>query len=466
MMAFLQTQFPVRRAIAFAALLLALSAGSAGAQEVNRGEAPTSDSVEDMNGAIEGGFEEEEEREPRFPILSRAVAKLPPFLRETELHFLARTYYWRHWRADGSESLAWAVGGALEYRSGPIFKRFRVGAAMYTSQPIVAPDDKGGTGLLHPVQDGYTVLGQGYIEMEYGDGNSIKLYRQEVDLPYVNKNDTRMTPNTFEGYLARGRKSDVRWLGDVTYTAGFIRKIRLRDDNKFLFMSEAAGDPDGNDGMVSTTLAIKPRENVTLGITNHFVNDTFNTLYLEASHFRNLTEEWRLRLEGQFTWQSSTGSEGSSAGSFDSWNFAIRGAASWKGAIFTLAGSFTSREETIQSPWGLWPGYLGLMVSDFDRAGESAVLVGVSYDFKNVGAPGLSAFMNYAVGFDAKSAVGNNSSAISDQQEVDLTVDYVFEKGIMKGVWLRTRGAWRREGGAPHDDYQLRVILNYDFPIL
>jgi len=459
-------QLPIRSAVAFAALLLALAVSDAGAQEVNRGEAPTSDSVEDMNGAIEGGFEEEEERESRFPILSRGIAKLPTFLRDTELHFLARTYYWNHWRADGSESLAWAVGGALEYRSGLLFDRFRFGAAMYTSQPIVAPDDKAGTGLLHPIQDGYTVLGQGYIEMEYGDGNSIKLYRQEVDLPYVNKNDTRMTPNTFEGYLVRGRKSDVRWLGDLSYTVGYIRKIRLRDENKFLFMSEAAGDPNGNDGMASATFAIKPRDNVTLGITNHFVNDAFNTFYIEGSHFRNLTEHLRLRLEGQFTWQSSTGSETSAAGSFDTWNLALRGAASWKGFIFTLAGAFTAQEETIQSPWGLWPGYLGLMVSDFDRAGESAVLVGLSYDFKYAGVPGFSAFMNYAVGFDAKSVVGNNSSQISDQQEVDITLDYVFEEGIMKGVWLRTRGAWRREGGAPRDDYQLRVILNYDIPIL
>jgi hypothetical protein len=218
--------------------------------------------------------------------------------------------------------------------------------------------------------------------------------------------------------------------------------------------------------MASATFAIKPRENITLGLTNHFVNDSFNTFYLEGSHFRKVLDDVGLRVEGQYTWQSSTGSESSSAGSFDAWNVAIRGAASWKGAIFTLAGSFTSKEETIQSPWGLWPGYLGLMLSDFDRAGESAVLLGISYDFKNVGAPGFSAFANFATGFDAKSAVGNNPAKFSNQREVDITFDYVFEQGILKGLWLRTRGAWRREEGAPRDDYQLRVILNYDFPIL
>ncbi|MBW2287705.1 MAG: OprD family outer membrane porin [Deltaproteobacteria bacterium] len=453
-------------AFAFAALLLLLGVSSARAQEVNRGEAPTSSSVEDMNGAIEGGFEDEEVAEPRFPRLSRAIAALPPFLRDTELSFSGRTYYWDHWRSDNTRGTAWAMGGALEYHSGFLFERFRVGAALYTSQPIVAPDSRGGTGLLRPVQEGYTVAGQGYLEMKFWDDNSLKLYRQEVDLPYVNKNDTRMTPNTFEAYLVRGRKSDVRWLRDVSYSAGYIRKVRLRDQDKFIHMSEAAGDSNGNDGMASATFAIKPRENVTIGVTNHFVNDAFNTFYVEGSHFRKVMDDVGLRLEGQYTWQASTGSESSSAGSFDAWNVALRGAASWKGAILTLAGSFTSQEETIQSPWGLWPGYLGLMLSDFDRAGESAVLVGVSYDFKGVGAPGLSAFFNFATGFDAKSALGSSSAKFTDQREVDLTLDYVFEEGFLKGLWLRTRGAWRREEGAPRDDYQLRVILNYDFPIL
>jgi hypothetical protein len=31
-----------------------------------------------------------------------------------------------------------------------------------------------------------------------------------VDLPYVNKADTRMTPNTFEAYLVRGSFDEVR----------------------------------------------------------------------------------------------------------------------------------------------------------------------------------------------------------------------------------------------------------------
>jgi hypothetical protein len=106
------------------------------------------------------------------------------------------------------------------------------------------------------------------------------------------------------------------------------------------------------------------------------------------------------------------------------------------------------------------------MLSDFNRPGESALLLGISYDFKKVGIPGFSAFANFAAGFDAESAIKNNTSRFSDQREVDITFDYVFEKGILEGLWLRARGAWRHEDGAPKDDFQVRIILNYELSIL
>jgi hypothetical protein len=447
------------------ALLIAW-AGHSSAQEVNRGEAPTPDSVENLDSALQKTFEEEEVVYSRFPWLNRTIASLPPFLRDTDLRFNLRTYYWDHWRADRSHGRAWAIGGAFQYRSGWLFDALRIGSTLYTSQPVIAPKGKGGTGLLREGQQGYTVAGQAFLEMRYGEDHTLTLYRQAVDLPYVNKADTRMTPNTFEAYLVRGGAKDIRWLGEINYVAGWIDRIRERSQSGFRKMSEVAGVQNGNDGMASATLRIKPRDNLSLGFTNHFVNDTFNTFYVEGSSFYTLYDDWGLRLDGQFTHQISTGNASSSAGEFDSWNAALRGAISWKGAILTIAGSQTDDEATIQKPWGLWPGYLGLMLSDFDRPGEGAVLVGLSYDFKNAGLPGFSAFTNFAYGFDAQTASGNNPSQFSDQQEVDVTFDYVFPETLLEGLWLRVRGAWRHEDDAPRDDYQLRVILNYELPIL
>ncbi len=456
----------VRHLFALTGALLLCGAGGAHAQEVNRGEAPTPDSVADLDSASQQTFEKEVTVYSRFPRLNRAIASLPPFLRDTDLRFNARTYYWDHWRDDKSQGRAWAIGGALDYRSGWLFDALRIGATVYTSQPVIAPKDKGGTGLLRPGQQGYTVAGQSFLEMRYGEDHNITLYRQIVDLPYVNKADTRMTPNTFEAYLVRGKDEDIRWMGEIDYQAGWIERIRRRDQSGFVKMSKAAGNPNGNEGMASATLRIKPRDNLSLGVTNHFVADTFNTFYGEGSSFYTFANDLGLRIDGQFTHQISTGDANSDAGEFETWNGALRGALSWKGAIFTLAGSLTGDKAMIQKPWGLWPGYLGLMLSDFDRPGESAVLLGLSYDFKNAGLPGFSAFTNFASGFDAESSFSDSGERFSDQREVDVTFDYVFPEGWLQGLWLRLRGAWLSEDGAPRDEYQLRVIVNYELPIL
>lgn len=445
---------------------LLLCGGPAAAQEASRGEQPTPDSVEDLSGAMQQAFEEEPTVLGRFPYLRQLLQHLPPVIRDSRIRFNARTYYFDHWRANDSRGQAWAIGGALELQSGWLFDAIRAGAAVYTSQPLVAPEDQGGTGLLRPGQQGYTVPGQAWLELRYGEDHTLKLYRQVVELPYVNKADTRMTPNTFEAYLVRGRLADLPGVQELSYVVGWIDRIRRRDQEEFVPMSRAAGVEDGDAGLATFTARLKPRENVSVGLTDHFAADTYNTFYAEASWFHQLSDDWGLRLDGQLTSQRSVGRELSAAGSFDTWNLSARAAASTGGAILTLGGSLTAKDATIQRPWGLYPGYLGLMISDFDRPGEGAALLGLSYDFKSIGVPGLSAFTNLAYGWDARLELESGEELFSSEQEIDLTIDYRFQEGLLHGLWLRVRGAWRHLEGAPRDDVQVRAIVNYEIPIL
>jgi hypothetical protein len=104
-------------------------------------------------------------------------------------------------------------------------------------------------------------------------------------------------------------------------------------------------------------------------------------------------------------------------------------------------------------------------MESFNRADEDAWLVGASYDFSRVGAPGLSSFINYAEGNTPDS--GTNASP--DQRELDITVDYRFQSAALSGLWLRARAAFVDEdddvaGASDVDD--IRVILNYELPIL
>jgi hypothetical protein len=441
-----------------------VASGTARAQEVSRGAQPTPDSVEELGGALQEAFEEDKRVVGLFPWLTRAMGKLPPFLRDTEITFRARTYYFDRWNQDETRAQAWALGGAFVYRSGWLKDTFAVGAALYTSQRLYGEKDRDGTGLLQPGQKSYTVAGQAFAEFRYRERHRLKLYRQAVDLPYVNEADTRMTPNTFEAYLVRGSFSELPYLGELNYVAGWIDRIRPRDQDEFIPMSEAAGVEDGRYGMATAVLRSRPREDFYVGVTNHFVNHTMNTFYAEASYVRKLTDDWSLRLEGQFTHQASVGDERAPESPFDTWHGTLRLAASYGGVIATLAGSVTAEDAAIRKPWGLSPAYLGLMLSDFDRPGEEAWLLGLSYDFKHLGIPGLSAFVNLAWGYDARDISGGDR--FTDQWEFDGTLDYRFQEGLLKGLWIRVRGATREIIGGPGDADEIRIIVNYDLPIL
>ena len=115
-----------------------------------------------------------------------------------------RTYYLRKERTNDVISEAWAIGGPLYYRSGWLKDVFSVEAAGFTSQPLASPDDRDGTGLLATGQKGYSVLGLANAKLRY-KGIVLTGYRQYLGLPFVNRDDSRMTPQTFEAVTRLSR---------------------------------------------------------------------------------------------------------------------------------------------------------------------------------------------------------------------------------------------------------------------
>ena len=59
--------------------------------------------------------------------------------------------------------------------------------------------------LLAPGQNGYTVLGEFYAELRIIKDLGITVGAKGYDTPFINRNDVRMTPNTFEAIVLQGR---------------------------------------------------------------------------------------------------------------------------------------------------------------------------------------------------------------------------------------------------------------------
>ena len=118
----------------------------------------------------------------------------------------------------------------------------------------------------------------------------------------------------------------------------------------------------------------------------------------------------------------------------------------------------------IRSPYGTWPGYLSMINKDLDRAGETAWGVKLTYDFKGLGVPGLTAFFWFGQGTGAIDPA--TGAGVADEREYDFDVTYTFGAGWLKGPQIKTRAALIDLEGTPGLLPDIRLILNWPLPLL
>jgi outer membrane porin, OprD family len=399
--------------------------------------------------------------EALFLPVKRKVETLPPFLGNTDLRVNFRSYYFNRTVPDDTKNEAWAFGGSVRYQSGWLLDTFAIGATLYGSAPLYAPEDRDGTLLLKPGQEGYYVPGEAWGALRYQDYALLKGYRHLVEQSYINPQDNRMTPHTFEGVTLGGK---VGW---VQYLAGFLWKIKPRNADEFISMAEKAGAQNSDDGAGLAGMRLTPLPGLRIDVSNQYGVNTFNTIYAEADYAQPLTEDWKLRLGVQFTDQRAVG-DGllPEADSTRFWSTQAGGAriqAMYRNLTLTAAFSITGAGNTIQSPWGSFPGYLSVIDQDFDRAREKAVLIGAGYVVPSAVVEGLSGNFNFVWGWDAINP--STRRRAPNQSEYDVTVDYRpawREPAFLKGLWFRARSAILDRQDAGTLGYQFRIIINWE----
>ncbi len=163
---------------------------------------------------------------------------------DTKADVQLRTYFLDRDKFDNSELSSWAIGGYAGFKTGWFRDRFAIGATAYTSQKLYGPDDKDGAGLLQSVQQGYSVLGEAYAEYRFTDTVFFDVGRKLFNSPYINKNDTRMTPNSFELAMLQGVIGDAKQGDQWRFGLGYVGNIKTKTSEIFVPMSQAAGAPE------------------------------------------------------------------------------------------------------------------------------------------------------------------------------------------------------------------------------
>ncbi|MEE8513936.1 MAG: OprD family outer membrane porin [Gammaproteobacteria bacterium] len=445
-----------RRIALMAPVVFCLVSQQSQSAEYIRAQEPAPASVQQLQDRVQRAFTETPVDVGRpHPRVDEWLKDRTPFVRDTRFGIKPRTYYLDQNNLDGSKNEAWALGGSLYYVSGQWKELFSVSAELFTSQKLFGPETRDGTELLGPGQGGFTVLGTAYVQLQHKEFLA-RLYRQRLNLVYVNGDDDRMVANTFEAY-------DARYLGRrLGISVGYIDQIKTKSADTFRSMSEVAGVPGSDKGVAMVGAIVAPTDNLTGGAINFYGFDLFNTFYTEANFTSAITDELELGLSGQFTDQRSVGD--ALLGSFDTQNGGAQVAVSYKGAILNVAFNTTSNGAAIRSPWGGYPGFVSLMELDFNRAGEDAWLVGMSYHFKQQALAGFSMFGSFARGTGARDATTH--IALPDESEFNMTLDYLPPKEVLRGLWFRIRGLIVDQEGADDLTTGIRVIVNYRYGFL
>lgn len=387
-------------------------------------------------------------------------AKKPnPFIDDSKFSVQFRTYYFYRDKYDDSLSEAWAIGGSLSYKSGYLGDVFAIGAVGYTSQRLLGDDDRDGTLLLEPGQEGYTVLGQIYGEFKISDRLFAAIGRKEYNTPYVNKNDVRMTPNTFEGATfygkAGGTKGGADGVPEWRFGGGYLTRIKERNDDDFVWMSKDAGS-DADRGVFLLGANVD-WNGLSIGAIDYYSQDIINIFYTEAKYSPVKRDGMEWKLAAQFTDQRSVGDELLTGGDFSTNQWGIKSDHVLGDATFTVAYTDVANGDDMRSPWGGYPGYTSVQVQDFFRAGEQAIMLRAAYDFSSAGVDGVSAYALWVHGFSVEDA--------NNEDEFDLNLQWTPKGSELRGLSVRARYAYVRQRGDDDPDIQdLRLIVNYDFP--
>jgi hypothetical protein len=422
----------------------------AAAAGLDSDQAETPDSIEQGHTQLPDSFD----RRPVAALLheSRLVG-----LRDTTINVQIRSFYLDRDNFDTSQSQAWALGGSGGFKTGYFADFVALGVTGYTSQRLEGPYDKDGTKLLQPGQQSYTVAGELYGQFRLTDTITATAGRRGFDTPFINTQDSLMTPNTFMVYAVQGVTGRTDGSTTLRFGAGYVDKIKPRNAQDFESMATAAGAPAGVTRGVYVAGANYKAGQLSVGLVEYYSADIINITYTEIKYVVPLAGRVSLRFGGQYTDQHSTGGDLLTGKSFTTDQYGLKAEIGVGPTLFTAARTLTAVGTTdhgsgtdLRNPWGGYPGYTAVQIENFYRAGENATLLRAAYNF-----PRLTALSVYGLWVNGSTP---NVAKQYAQREYDLNLQW---KGV-KGLTLLARyGHVSQSGPSDQHEDELRLALYY-----
>ena len=358
-------------------------------------------------------------------------------------------YINRHFeKADDQEDLG--VGGWIRYAT-PERLGLSGALALAGGQSLGFNEgDRNGIGIVPDDRDNYGVLSEAYLQLAHKK-TWVRGHRQVLDTPYLNADDNRMIPITYEAVTAESADfGDLLWMGSYVYG------MKPKDSSAFYNMTEAAGYEGGSRPLYLTGFTFSRESAPVLELWEYYFPDYYNIIYGQIQYERAISDNTTLSFALQGTSQQDVGDSLDGSANTGAWGSQVdllhRGLN--LGAGFTQ----TAANRDMINPWSGYPGYTSLMEEDCNLASEKAWLLVLGYDFSECGLTGLRSFLNATGAWSPEDGTVLHPA----QDEVNFTVDYKLP-GMLEGLSVRLRAASVNNSlSSDGDDYtDYRMYLNY-----
>ena len=400
--------------------------------------------------------------------------------------------------ADNYTRTANAVGGHLKYETAD-YKGLSFGTAFYTTNGFGLGGDKAHNKKVDPSllgvdNEGYSILGEAYLQYKYGK-TTFKGGRQKLHTPLASDDDARMVPNMFEAYVlsnsdisglnvtlahatkfAQGTFGRVYNGGILAATAGYSAVDTKNQVGDFVNMGTYAVGT-ATDGVTVGALTYTGIKNLKVQVWDYYAYDILNAVYGQVDFKWTclLTDSVKPFISAQIVKEDDIGDKllknlGGN-GKLDSMYWGAKFGAKVENFTAYVAYSETTKNSdsdavyanAIISPWGGMPAFTqGMVTRHVFLAGTKATKVAASYNFKNFG-PDLKAVLYYAT-YDM-----DKNSGYSKDDASESGFDLIYNTGFVKNLQLRLRGNYADDfynagnGGKTVGWDEYRFIANYSF---
>lgn len=410
---------------------------------------------------------------------------------------ISRTMDYSNSANDDYTRSANAIGGYLKFETAD-YKGLSLGTAFYTTNGFLLKSDKTDytrvdPTLLGPDNDGYSILGEAYINFKY-DNTAFKAGRQKLSTPMAGADDARMIPNLFEAYVlsntdipgttliaahatkfAQGTFGRAYNGGLLAVTSGYSFTDSRDQVGDFVNMGTYAVGT-ATDGVSVLSATYSGIENLKVQLWDYYAYDILNAIYGQVDYKWNclVSDSVKPFVSAQIIKEDDVGDKLlkniSGNGDIDSMYWGVKVGAKVENFTAYVAYSETGKNSdsdevyanAIISPWGGMPAFTqGMVTRHVFLAGTKATKVAASYNWKAFG-PDLKTVLYYAT-YDM---ADNNGYTSDDAGETGF--DFIYKPSYVKNLNLRLRGNFADDFNvnATGDTVgwnEYRFIANYNF---